>query len=44
MPVNFILKNQDIEAFVEKLEKLYPDIKYVNQLMTIVGTEGCAFL
>lgn len=24
----------DIEAFVEKLEKLYPDIKYVNKLMT----------
>lgn len=24
----------DIEAFVEKLEKLYPEIPYVNQLMT----------
>ena len=24
----------DIETFVEKLEKLYPDIKYVNKLMT----------
>lgn len=24
----------DIEAFVEKLEKLYPDIEYVNRLMT----------
>ena len=24
----------DIEAFVEKLERLYPDIKYVNKLMT----------
>ena len=24
----------DIEAFVEKLEKLYPDIKYVNKLMS----------
>ncbi len=24
----------DIEAFVEKLEKLYPDIQYVNKLMT----------
>ena len=26
-------EESDIEAFVEKLEKLYPDIKYVNQLM-----------
>lgn len=24
----------DIEAFVEKLERIYPDIKYVNKLMT----------
>ena len=24
----------DIEAFVEKLERLYPDVKYVNKLMT----------
>lgn len=24
----------DMEAFVEKLEKLYPDIEYVNRLMT----------
>ena len=24
----------DIEAFAEKLEKLYPDIEYVNRLMT----------
>lgn len=24
----------DIEAFVEKLEKLYPSIQYVNRLMT----------
>ena len=24
----------DIEGFVEKLETLYPDIQYVNQLMT----------
>ncbi|MCQ2602464.1 MAG: glyoxalase, partial [Clostridia bacterium] len=23
-----------IEEFVEKLEKLYPDIEYVNRLMT----------
>ena len=27
-------KEADIEAFVEKLERLYPDIKYVNKLMT----------
>ena len=25
---------QDIEAFVEKLERLYPSIEYVNRLMT----------
>ena len=25
---------QDIEAFAEKLEKLYPSIQYVNRLMT----------
>ena len=24
----------EIEAFVEKLEKLYPEVKYVNRLMT----------
>ena len=24
----------DIEAFVEKLEKTYPDVEYVNRLMT----------
>ena len=24
----------DIEAFVKKLEKLYPDTEYVNRLMT----------
>ena len=24
----------DIEGFVEKLERLYPDIRYVNRLMT----------
>ncbi len=24
----------DIEGFVEKLERLYPDVKYVNRLMT----------
>ena len=26
-------EEQDIESFVEKLEKLYPDIEYVNRLM-----------
>ena len=27
-------EEQDIESFVEKLEKLYPDTEYVNSLMT----------
>ena len=27
-------EEKDIEAFVEKLEKLYPSIQYVNTLMT----------
>ena len=27
-------EEQDIEAFVEKLEKMYPSIQYVNQLTT----------
>lgn len=27
-------EEKNIEAFVEKLDKLYPDIKYVNRLMT----------
>ena len=27
-------EEQDIEAFIEKLEKLYPSIQYVNRLMT----------
>ena len=27
-------EEQDIEGFIEKLEKLYPDIEYVNRLMT----------
>lgn len=27
-------EERDIEAFVEKLEKLYPSISYVNKLMT----------
>ena len=24
----------DIEGFIEKLERIYPDVKYVNRLMT----------
>ncbi len=27
-------EERDIEAFVQKLEKLYPSVKYVNKLMT----------
>lgn len=27
-------EEKDIEAFVQKLESLYPDIQYVNKLMT----------
>lgn len=27
-------EEQNIEEFVEKLERLYPDIRYVNRLMT----------
>lgn len=27
-------EEKDIEGFVKKLEKLYPDTEYVNQLMT----------
>ena len=27
-------EEQDIEAFIEKLEKLYPSVQYVNRLMT----------
>ena len=27
-------EEQDIEAFIEKLENLYPSIEYVNRLMT----------
>ena len=30
-------EEQDIEAFVEKLERLYPSIEYVNHLMTHSG-------
>ena len=28
------VEESDIEGFVEKLEKYYPDVKYVNRLMT----------
>lgn len=27
-------EEEDIEAFIEKLEEYYPDVKYVNKLMT----------
>ena len=27
-------EEQDIESFIEKLERMYPDIEYVNRLMT----------
>ena len=27
-------EENDIESFVEKLERLYPEVKYVNRLMT----------
>ena len=27
-------EEQDIEAFIEKLERMYPNIEYVNKLMT----------
>ena len=27
-------EEQDVEAFARKLEKLYPDVEYVNSLMT----------
>ena len=27
-------EEQNIEAFIEKLEKLYPSVQYVNRLMT----------
>ncbi len=27
-------EEQDIEAFIEKLEKLYPEVRYVNRFMT----------
>ena len=27
-------EEQDIDAFIERLERMYPDIEYVNRLMT----------
>jgi catechol 2,3-dioxygenase-like lactoylglutathione lyase family enzyme len=27
-------EERDIEGFIEKLERLYPDVRYVNRLMT----------
>ena len=27
-------EEKDIEGFVEKLERLYPDVRYVNRMMT----------
>ena len=30
----FYFEESNIEGFVEKLEKYYPDVKYVNRLMT----------
>ncbi len=33
---NYIFKNS-IWVFVEKLDRLYPSIEYLNCLMTIVG-------
>lgn len=27
-------EERDLEGFVQKLERLYPDVKYVNRLMT----------
>ena len=27
-------EEQDIEAFARKLEKLYPDVEYINRIMT----------
>ncbi len=33
-------EEQDIEVFVEKLERLYPSIEYVNRLMTHSWGQG----
>lgn len=32
-PCELYFEEKNIEAFVEKLDKLYPDIKFVNRLM-----------
>lgn len=32
--VELYFEEQDIEAFIEKLEQAYPSIQYVNKLMT----------
>ena len=34
----------DLGAFVEKLERLYPRIQYVNKHDTQLGIEGCPVL
>ena len=34
IPVKFILKSGILEDLLKKLEKLYPEIKYVTRLMT----------
>ena len=32
--LTFLFEEPDIEAFARKLEKLYPNVRYVNRLMT----------
>ena len=34
MPVSYISKNRISKHLPEKLEKLYPNVRYVNRLMT----------
>lgn len=34
LTLDFLFEEPDIEAFARKLEKLYPNIRYVNRLMT----------
>lgn len=34
-------EERDIEAFVEKLEKTYPDVQYVNRLVTHSWGQKC---
>ena len=44
MPVSYISKNRISKHFARKLEKLYPNIRYVNRLMTHSwGAEGIRF-